>query len=53
MDIWKENKSLKFTTVRDFFTNLKQEFENGDNKSVKMAELKKTKQGAKIMEEFV
>ena len=35
-----ENRSLEFATVRDFLTNLKQEFRNGNNKLVKVAELK-------------
>ena len=36
-----ENDSLKFPTVGDFFTNLKQEFRNGNNELVKVTELKK------------
>jgi len=47
-DIWKkniikdlENESLEFTIVGDFLTNLKQEFWNRNNKSVKVAKLKK------------
>jgi len=48
-----ENWSLKFPIVGDFLTNLKQEFENEDDKSVKAAELKRIEQEAKIIEEFV
>jgi len=48
-----ENRSLKFPIVEDFHTNLKQEFGNRDNKSVKVVELKRVEQGAKIIEEFV
>jgi len=47
-DIWKqnviedlENESLEFPIVREFLANLKQKFENRDDKSVKVAELKK------------
>jgi len=47
-DIWKENViedlkngSLEFLIVREFLANLKQEFRNGDNKSVKVTESKK------------
>jgi len=35
-----ENNSLKFPAVRDFFTDLKQEFRNRNNKLVKITELK-------------
>ena len=38
-----ENNSLKFPIVRDFFTDLKQEFRNRNNKLVKVIELKKVK----------
>jgi len=34
-------RQLGFPIVGNFLTNLKQEFRSGDNKSVKMAELKK------------
>jgi len=47
-DIWKqnviedlENESLEFPIVREFLANLKQKFENRDDKLVKVAELKK------------
>jgi len=44
-----ENKSLEFLIVEEFLADLKQEFGNGDNKSVKIVELKKVEQGSKIM----
>jgi len=36
-----ENRVLEFTMVRDFLTDLKQEFENENNEFVKVAEMKK------------
>jgi len=48
-----ENWSLKFPIVEDFLTNLKQEFGNGDDKWIKVAELKRIEQGAKMIEKFV
>ena len=36
-----ENRNLKFLLVEDFLTDLKQEFENEDNKSVKIMKLKR------------
>jgi len=46
VDIWKENviedlenKSLEFAIVEDFLTDLKKEFRNENNKSVKVVEL--------------
>ena len=48
-----KNSSLKFLVVRDFLTNLKQEFRNKDNKLVKVVELKMVKQENKTMKNFV
>jgi len=48
-----QNWSLKFPIVEDFLTNLKQEFGNGDDKWIKVAELKRIEQGAKMIEKFV
>jgi len=48
-----ENSSLEFIIVRDFLTNLKQEFENGDNELVKVVESKKVEQESKIMKELI
>jgi len=48
VDIWKENilkdlesGNLSYTIVREFLANLKSEFSEGDNKIIKVAELKK------------
>jgi len=47
-DIWKKNvienlknESLEFLIVEEFLADLKQKFENRDDKLVKVAELKK------------
>jgi len=60
VDIWKknvmedlENRVLEFTMVRDFLTDLKQEFENENNEFVKVAEMKKIEQKSKTMKKFV
>ena len=49
-DIWKknimknlENKELEYITVGEFLMDLKKEFERGDNKIIKVVELKKVK----------
>ena len=36
-----------------FFTDLKQEFGKGDNKTIRVAEPKKVEQGSKMIKEFV
>jgi len=48
-----ENNSLVFATVKEFLTDLKQEFGRGDNKMMKVAEFKKVDQESRIMMEFV
>ena len=60
VDIWKKNimenlryESLEFAIVRDFLTDLKQEFGNRNNKLVKIAELKKVEKRSKTIKEFV
>jgi len=60
VDIWKknvmedlENRVLEFTMVRDFLTDLKQEFGNENNEFVKVAEMKKIEQKSKTMKKFV
>ena len=59
-DIWKENTLediegglLEQKTVREFLIDLKKEFRERDEESVKVAKLKKVEQRSKIMEEFV
>ena len=58
--MWKENMMDKlesgeteYETVEDFLTNLRKEFGRGEEKSVKVVELRKLEQGGKMMEEFV
>jgi len=48
-----ENESLEFPIVEQFLADLKQEFGNRDNELVKIAELKKVKQGSKTIEMFI
>jgi len=48
-----ESRSLSYITVEKFLANLKNDFERGDDKTMKVAELKKLKQKSRIMEEFV
>jgi len=38
-----KNKSLEFSIMREFLTNLKQEFRNRNDELVKVAKLKKMK----------
>jgi len=59
-DIWKENimeeletGEIEFKSAGEFLAEIKKEFGGGDEESVKVAELKKIKQGGKTMEEFV
>ena len=59
-DIWKENVmeeleagEMEYETVEEFLTSLKKEFGEGEEESVKAAELRKLEQGGKTMEEFV
>ena len=48
-----ENGSLSYVTVGKFLSDLKEEFRRGDNKTIKVAELKKVEQGSRTIEEFV
>jgi len=59
-DIWKENimeeleiGEIKFELAGKFLAEIKKEFGGGDEKSVKVAKLKKIEQGGRTMEEFV
>ena len=59
-DVWKENLmeelesgEMEYELIEEFFTSLKKEFGEGEEKSVKVAELRKLEQGVKTMEEFV
>ena len=58
--MWKENVmeeleagELEYKSVEEFLMSLKKEFEGGEKESVKAAELRKLKQGGKMMEEFI
>jgi len=42
---------LEFEIVEEFLEEIKKEFEEGDNESRKVAELKQVKQGSRTMEE--
>lgn len=61
VDIWKkeniieylENKSLVFTKVGEFLTDLRQEFSGGDDKTMKVAKLKNMEQKSKMVDKFV
>ena len=59
-DIWKENimeeleaGEIEFESAGEFLAEIKREFGGGDEKLVKVAELKKIKQGGRTMEVFV
>jgi len=59
-DIWKENMLedlergvIEYESVGEFLMAIKKEFRDRDEKSVKIAELKKLEQEERIMEEFV
>ena len=60
VDIWKENTledleegSLEYEIVGEFLANIKKEFGEGDEETVKIAELKMLEQRGKMMEKFV
>jgi len=48
-----EAGEIEFKSVGEFLVEIKKEFGGGDEESVKVAELKKIKQGGRTMEEFV
>ena len=51
-DIWKKN-IMEELEAGEFLAEIKKEFGEGDEESVKVTELKKIKQGGRTMEEFV
>ena len=60
MDVWKENiledleaRLLEYKITRKFLAKIKKKFKGGDEKTVKLAELKRVEQGGKMMEKFV
>ena len=59
-DIWKENvlenldaEELDYVTVGEFLADLKKKFSEGDDKIIKVAELKKVEQESRMIEKFV
>ena len=59
-DIWKENvlenldaEELDYVTVGEFLADLKKKFSEGDDKTIKVAELKKVEQESRMIEKFV
>ena len=59
-DVWKENVmeemesgEVEYKSAEEFLTSLKKEFGGGEEKSIKVAELRKLEQGGRTMEEFV
>jgi len=59
-DTWKEDiieelevGEIEYETAKEFLISLKKEFSGGEEKSVKVAELRKLEQGGRTMEEFV
>jgi len=44
---------LEYETIGEFLADIRKEFGEGDEKSVKVAELKKLEQEERIMEEFI
>jgi len=60
VDIWKENMmedlkngNMSYTMVGEFLSDLKEEFDGGDDETMKVVELKKIEQENRTMEEFV
>jgi len=52
-DVWKENVMEELESAEEFLTSLKKEFGGGEEESMKAAELRKLKQGGKMIEEFM
>ena len=48
-----ESGGFSYTTIREFLSDLKENFGNKDNKIIKVIELKKVEQGSRTIEEFV
>ena len=59
-DTWKENilenleaGEIEYESAGEFLAEIKKEFRGGDEKSIRIAELKRLDQGGRTMEEFV
>jgi len=48
-----EAGEVEYESAGDFLAEIKKEFGGGDEKSMKVAELKNIEQGSRIMKEFV
>ena len=48
-----ETGEIEFESVGEFLAKIRKEFEEGNEESVKIAELKKIEQGGRMMKEFV
>ena len=48
-----KSRELEYVIIGEFLINLKKKFGGGDNKMIKVVELKKMEQGGRTMEEFV
>ena len=48
-----ESGKVEYESAEEFLTSLKKEFGEGEEESMKAAELRKLEQGGRIMEEFV
>ena len=48
-----ESKILSYVTVREFLSDLKEEFGRGNNKMIKVAKLKKVEQRSRTIDRFV
>ena len=48
-----EGRLLEYETVEEFLADIRKEFEEGDEESVKVAELKRLEQGSKMIGEFI
>ena len=58
--MWKENiledlerGLLEYKSAGEFLTDIRKEFKEGNEETIKIAELKRLEQGGKTMEEFV
>ena len=59
-DVWKENVieelesgEIEYESAEEFLTSLKKKFGGGEEKSMKVVELRKLEQGGRTMEEFM
>jgi len=60
VDIWKENvledleiRALEYKTAGEFLADLKKEFGEGEEETVKVVKLRRLEQGEKMMNGFV